>query len=103
VLDEKMGDKVKVTVIATGFQRDAAAEIDRRSPHFPFSITTSPEMNGEHIPSERVASEGLGVASEAPMFEAAPEPVSTPQKEESPGMPDFEVPAYLRKQRRLVQ
>ena len=37
VLDEKMEDRVKITVIATGFQRDSLPEIDRRNPHFPFT------------------------------------------------------------------
>src|SRR5665213_1150548 len=42
VLDESMGDDVKITVIATGFQRDTLPEIDRRNPHFPFTTSTAP-------------------------------------------------------------
>src|SRR3954451_18354013 len=44
VMDERMGDKVKVTVIATGFQRDSLPEIDRRSPHFPFTAPVMPDV-----------------------------------------------------------
>src|SRR5436305_1033837 len=43
VLDQRMDDNVKITVIATGFQRDTLPEIDRRNPHFPFTSVTSPE------------------------------------------------------------
>src|SRR3954451_24628339 len=43
VLDEKMGSNVKITVIATGFQRDTLPEIDRRNPHFPFTMTNPPD------------------------------------------------------------
>src|SRR5579884_3601253 len=44
VIDEKMEDRVKITVIATGFQRDTLPEIDRRSPHFPFSVGSLPDQ-----------------------------------------------------------
>jgi cell division protein FtsZ len=107
VLDEKMGDTVKITVIATGFQRDAVPEVDRRNPHFPFTITTAPQPGSEHMPGGQVGSEPMPVAAEAvapaPQFESAAEPAAAHHQEELPGMPDYEVPAYLRKQRRLVQ
>src|SRR3569833_476627 len=44
VLDEKMGKDVKITVIATGFQRDSLPEFERRSPNFPFS-TAGPQAS----------------------------------------------------------
>lgn len=89
VLDESMGDKVKITVIATGFQRDTLPEIDRRSPHFPFTAAAAPE-----VPV---------LAQASPQAEAAAEPEPEPAAEEMPPMDDYEVPAILRKQRRMVQ
>jgi cell division protein FtsZ len=83
VLDEKMADKVKITVIATGFQRDTLPEIDRRSPHFPFSAAQPP-----HAEPEPVAAQEAGQEQRA---------------EEPHPMDDFDMPAILRKQRRMVQ
>jgi len=92
VLDEKMKDTVKITVIATGFQRDSLPEFERRSPHFPFSVATAP-----HAPAPGSESD-------------SPQPVVAVQNghaestaEESHPMEDYEMPAILRKQRRMVQ
>src|SRR5690348_1307507 len=52
VLDESMGDHVKITVIATGFQRDTLPEIDRRGPHFPFTVANAPEVIAPSVPEE---------------------------------------------------
>jgi cell division protein FtsZ len=89
VLDESMADKVKITVIATGFQRDTLPEIDRRSPHFPFT-------------SASVASVSAPAPEPEPVV-AAREPEPEPAVEEVPPMDDYEMPAILRKQRRMVQ
>ena len=94
VLDEKMEDRVKITVIATGFQRDSLPEIDRRNPHFPFTPSNSPES--AHVVAGAAAehdSETVMVATEA-----APE-----AEEETAPVDDYEMPAFLRKQRRMVQ
>jgi len=88
VLDEKMTDKVKVTVIATGFQRDTLPEIDRRSAHFPFTIPVVPDAVSASAPNEPESA-----------TEAEPEPAI----EEMPLANDYELPAILRKQRRMVQ
>jgi cell division protein FtsZ len=92
VLDEKMGANVKITVIATGFQRDSLPEIDRRSPHFPFTVPTFPEP------------------SSAPAPDRTPEPAivvqerqSEPALEDMPPVDDYDTPAILRKQKRMVQ
>ncbi len=89
VLDEKMGGEVKITVIATGFQRDTLPEIDRRNPHFPFTKST--------IPDPLVS----------PAVQPEPEEVvlvqnghTEPPPEERQPMTDYEMPAILRKQRR---
>src|ERR1700744_5192477 len=42
VMDEKIGDSLNVTVIATGFQRDSLPEFERRSQHFPFTSSNAP-------------------------------------------------------------
>lgn len=92
VADEKMADDVKITVIATGFQRDSLPEIERRSPHFPFTLASSPHPGA---PSAH---------------EPEPEPVTAaenghpePPVEGVPPDNDYEMPAILRRQRRMVQ
>ncbi len=94
VLDEKMGSEVKITVIATGFQRDTLPEIDRRNPHFPFTIGTTPEP----VPVKFHEPEPAPVIF---MHEPAPEP--HPVAEDTPPIDDYDTPAILRKQRRMVQ
>src|SRR5205823_11496604 len=84
VLDERMSDKVKVTVIATGFQRDTLPEIERRSPHFPFSTTTPQE-----VPALAAAAGADGEAPLPHQTEAQPTP------EELPVGDDYETPAIL--------
>ena len=94
VLDERMGTDVKITVIATGFQRDTLPEIDRRGPHFPFTLATTPEATHGSVNAEG--------ESTPPMFthESEPEPAA---EEEQSAMDDYEIPAILRRQRRMVQ
>jgi len=81
VLDESMGSNVKITVIATGFQRDSLPEIDRRGPHFPFSSTNVPD--GEQ------------------KTDAVAEGPETSGEEHEPAN-DYDMPAILRKQKRSV-
>ena len=99
VLDEKMGANVKITVIATGFQRDTLPEIDRRNPHFPFTMATAPDH-------------AVHAAVPPPATEPLPEPeivVQTaqgepePAAEEMPPADDYDTPAFLRKQKRMLQ
>ncbi|MBV8809240.1 MAG: cell division protein FtsZ [Acidobacteriaceae bacterium] len=91
VLDEKMSDKVKITVIATGFQRDSLPEIDRRGPHFPFTASSIPDQHEVPAPAP---------APEPPVVVQTAEP--EPDEEMHP-VDDYDMPAILRKQRRLVQ
>jgi cell division protein FtsZ len=90
VMDESMGTDVKITVIATGFQRDTLPEIDRRGAHFPFTAS---------IASELPAANPFPEPEPEPVVAVAPEPV----QEEMPPINDYDMPAILRKQRRLVQ
>ncbi len=87
VLDETMQDEVKITVIATGFERDHLPELVRKSASAP--APAPPQRSPEPVPIEA-----------ARVFETpAPAP---PQMEEDP-IPDIDVPAYLRRDRRLYQ
>ena len=97
VLDEKMGSSVKIAVIATGFQRDSLPEIDRRSPHFPFFMTSS-------MPAGRDAQPQIEPEPEI-VVHAATEPDSEPEVigTRSESSDDYDTPAFLRKQRRSVQ
>ena len=91
VLDEKMGSNAKITVIATGFQRDSLPEIDRRSPHFPFNVSTTlePPPLGQGAPETEPAIVVKDAEAEG---------------EESGPADDYETPALVRRQqRRMVQ
>jgi cell division protein FtsZ len=85
VMDEAMGDEVKITVIATGFQHEPLPDLDRRHPNFPFTSADS----------AAVSTEGESAAH-------GPEPQPEPAADESPSH-DYDTPAFLRKQKRMVQ
>ncbi|MFZ0593566.1 MAG: cell division protein FtsZ [Bryobacteraceae bacterium] len=87
VLNETLGDTVKITVIGTGFQREALPEIHRAST-FPSTFENSSKGAAAHEqPYEEVAS-------------ANQEEIQAPPPEEPD---DLETPAYLRKKRQMVQ
>ena len=90
VLDESMGSNAKITVIATGFRRDSLPEIDRRGPHFPFNMSTTPEPPAlNHIAEPEMEPAIVVKDSEAPAEESGD---------------DYETPALVRRQqRRMVQ
>jgi cell division protein FtsZ len=112
VLDENLGDTVKITVIATGFERDSLPAIQRKShgvaasaPHRaePPSPLPSPEPEPAMAtpPSSETAS--AAAAAEAPREEspAAPHANGAPDPMYPDPFKDIEVPAIVR--RRLVQ
>jgi cell division protein FtsZ len=89
VCNESMGEEVKITVIATGFERANLPAIERKghsavvngpsvelSPDFPFTANSGKTEEG-----------------------AAPEPViiTEPEPEPEPDPADIEMPAYLRR------
>jgi cell division protein FtsZ len=82
VMDESMNDQVKITVIATGFQRDSLPEIGRNS---------SNSSSFFDQPSSRMAGEQ----------EAEPAAAGSDQESSEDGN-DVDTPAYLRKKRALV-
>ena len=95
VMDESMGEEVKITVIATGFERDNLPAIERRGAPahadpvempegFPFTGVTSAESLRDA--EEEESSEAQEVQAEAVVEEEA-----------SPD--DINVPAFLRRRR----
>ena len=118
VLDEDMGDEVKVTVIATGFMRENLPRIERRTSqlemgnsvvtfHEP-TPTARPEPEPEPVPvAVPVAALPPEPAHEEPppmaMAAAAVATNASPVPTE-PSFDDLEVPAILRSRRRgLIQ
>jgi cell division protein FtsZ len=93
VMDEAMGDEVKITVIATGFERASLPAIERRA----------------------TKTAAVAAAAPTPVAEPAPPPqpvqAELPQPEEEEQMvmaaaangDDLDVPAILRRDRRMVQ
>ena len=120
VMNESMGEEVKITVIATGFERETLPQIERRvrqSETMPFDSMQS---------APRVMAASAGVVGNAfttfdtpmpPIIEhAAPEEfLYSPEPVEevpivvdaaAPAVPeedDFEMPAFLKRERRLFQ
>jgi hypothetical protein len=84
-------------VIATGFQRDTLPEIDRRNPHFPFTMAAIPD-HSVHTTNPPLAVEPLP-EPEVIMQAVQPEPVV----EEIAPADDYDTPAFLRKQKRMLQ
>ena len=102
VLDEDMGDEVKVTVIATGFMRDSLPRFERRA------------GRAEAVPPPPPVKELVLEEEPEPMEITAPEPV---MEEPAPAvmaaavaangaaeplLDDLEVPAILRARRRTL-
>ena len=86
IMDESMGDSVKVTVIATGVEREAEPEPERRPVQ---AAVSQPEPEREPV-AEPSAPE--------PQPELALEPEPAPVAEEPPvDLADLEIPAYLRR------
>ena len=105
VMNEAMEDEVKITVIATGFQRDHLPQITRSST---FASVSAPMPEPVQAPAPPTfLSEREPVAEPEPVAEAAVEEteIAAPEPEPEPAMPmnDIDVPAYLRRERRLYQ
>ncbi len=94
VMNENLGDEVKITVIATGFQRESLPLMNRQQ----FRI---PELAAAPLPEQPPV-------AAAPMPEPAPEPPARTMAARANGEPqpvlnDLETPAYLRRDRRHLQ
>ncbi len=105
VLDESMNDKVKVTVIATGFERAARPYLNG---HAIDHVVSEPVFASEPEPDGLVMSAAAGGSAE-PLFEYEPEPVAAQPETFAPPPPepfavdDIDTPAFLRRERRLFQ
>mgnify|MGYP002619899090 FL=1 len=117
VMDEAMGDKVKITVLATGFKRENLPSVQK------VSVGSAAGKNGEKpTRRERAAAEPAPSIfdqpepEEQPVVEAAAseaEPEATaefelqpqpePEPENFPKPDDLDTPAFLRRERRSFQ
>ncbi len=94
VCNEAMGEEVKITVIATGFERETLPAIDRRGRSVAApapAIDVSPNFPFDDEP----------VSAPEPEPVAAVEPVRQPEPEPEPD--DVEIPAFLRRRRGVFQ
>ncbi len=83
VTDESMGNAVKVTVIATGFNRPA-----RKVPHTPVDLAN-------YVGSSPAAGQGMGSAESGSFYRKTP---NAKAASGGSGRFDLDVPAFLRKQ-----
>jgi cell division protein FtsZ len=88
VLDEDMSDEVKITVIATGFDKKDAKPVFESAPQR--TELRSGEIRVEHIPRVQAAKAG-GSAVVVPMQETLPPNAIAIDKD------DLDVPAFLRR------
>ncbi|HEV1285718.1 MAG TPA: cell division protein FtsZ [Bryobacteraceae bacterium] len=110
VLNETMGEEVKITVIATGFERENLPAIERRKG--PAEAVAAPAPQQMEIP-EPVQAEAATpeIAAEPEPVQVEPEPApmtmaasaNAPAPPAAPLFDDLDVPAILRRDRRFVQ
>src|SRR5579862_1195476 len=100
VLNESLKDEVKITVIATGFQRDNLPQLARRA------VATVESVMPEPVPPPP-APVMEPVMNHASLFrDLPPAPPPPPQETQEPATvpaEDLEVPAFMRRERRLYQ
>jgi cell division protein FtsZ len=123
VMNEAMGEEVKITVIATGFEREGLPAIERRTARTnaaaPVAQPAAPALIQPEPPPQMEVPEPEPLYAEAPV---QPEPVYTEPVYEEPQMTmaasastagganghdalfdDLDVPAILRRDRRNIQ
>jgi cell division protein FtsZ len=104
VLDEDMGDEVKVTVIATGFMRDSLPRFERRASRAEAVAAAARPVIAETVVDEEP--EPVEVATpEAVIEEPAPAVIAAAAAANGSPEPlfdDLEVPAILRARRRTL-
>jgi cell division protein FtsZ len=99
VMNESMGEEVKITVIATGFERENLPTIERRKSAAEMAAAPAPVAQMEMIEPEP---EPEYVEPEpAPLTMAATANAPAPQA--APLFDELDVPAILRRDRRFVQ
>lgn len=107
VLNEAMSDQVKITVIATGFQRANLPAITPKTAGVQLvrggvdAAAATPEVPAAPV-VEAVALESGPVA--AVLAAEAPAPAAEPEPPQQPPVDDYDTPAFLRRgERRLFQ
>ena len=107
VLNEAMGEEVKITVIATGFERENLPTIDRRGHRAAAAVVVAEPV--EPVPSPQMelpAAEPEPVYAE-PAYEEPPAVMAAAtnghHETPEPLFDDLDVPAILRRDRRMVQ
>jgi cell division protein FtsZ len=100
VLNESLNDEVKITVIATGFQRDNLPQLARRA------VASVESVMPEPVPPPPAPVMEPHV-NHAPLFrDIPPAPPPPPKETQEPATvpaDDLEVPAFMRRERRLYQ
>jgi cell division protein FtsZ len=121
VMNEAMGEEVKITVIATGFERETLPQIERRVRQSEIYVAPAAVAPVMASPMTMAASAGVQtnafvnvepIIEQAPIampveeFEYVQEPVAEALAEPVAAKPeedDFDVPAFLKRERRLFQ
>jgi cell division protein FtsZ len=118
VMNESLKDTVKITVIATGFQRDNLPQLARRATASAsvepiFFENAPPPAPPQYVAPPAPVAEPLfstGLSAGSSLFREMSqehEPVEEPEMEEPAPMSmpvdDIEVPAFMRRERRLYQ
>jgi cell division protein FtsZ len=103
VVNDAMGDEVKITVIATGFQRQTLPEFTRRA----IPVRDTVAAREAWVPAAQVIEpepkpEPEPVMAVQPEPEPEPEPAIAAPEPEEPAL-DLDTPAFLRRERRLFQ
>ena len=94
VVDERMGDRIRITVVATGFDHGGPAAMRQ----------FARPMNQPARPPARVPEPAVAQAQPAPARPQAAPPPSQPPQRQQPTQPtfrtdDLEIPAFLRKRK----
>jgi cell division protein FtsZ len=100
VLNEALKDEVKITVIATGFQRDNLPQLARRA------VAGAEAVMPEPVPPPPAPVMDMNHGSlfrDMPPPPPAPAPPQETQETAPVGADDLEVPAFMRRERRLYQ
>jgi len=100
VLNEALKDEVKITVIATGFQRENLPQLARRAVAGVESVMPEPVPPPPAPVMEPVMNHGSLFRDMPP---TPPPPPQDTQEPASVAADDLEVPAFMRRERRLYQ
>lgn len=95
VMDESMGEEVKITVIATGFERENLPTIERKGG----TSQVEPIEMPEGFPFSGATSAEAALASEEDSEELVTVDEAVAEPEEEPSPDDINVPAFLRRRR----